>query len=62
MKYLIEKVEKISGDLSINVGKNFLLNTIPGLLLLDGEIEIKNYIETLPSHYQYLKKTIYNES
>jgi UDP-N-acetylglucosamine 1-carboxyvinyltransferase len=45
MKYLIEKVEKISGDLSINVGKNFLLNTIPGLLLLDGEIEIKNYIE-----------------
>lgn len=24
--------------------------------------EIKNYIETLPSHYQYLKKTIYNES
>jgi UDP-N-acetylglucosamine 1-carboxyvinyltransferase len=45
MKYLIKNVDTISGNLTINVGKNFLLNTIPGLLLLDGEIEIKNYIE-----------------
>lgn len=37
--------QSIEGHLDIKVGKNFLLNTIPGLLLLDGEIEIKNYID-----------------
>ena len=45
MKYLVYGKKPIKGHLNIKVGKNFLLNTIPALLLLDGEIEIKNYID-----------------
>jgi UDP-N-acetylglucosamine 1-carboxyvinyltransferase len=45
MKYLVNSIDNITGQLNIKVGKNFLLNTIPGLLLLDGEIEIQNYID-----------------
>lgn len=44
MQYQIHGCNEVSGNLKIKVGKNFLLITIPGLLLLHGEIEIKNYI------------------
>ena len=44
MRYQINKCDKVAGTIHIKVGKNFLLNTVPALLLLHGEIEIQDYI------------------
>ena len=44
MSYLVKPTEKVMGSIAVKVGKNFLLNTIPALLLLNGLIEIKDYI------------------